>query len=111
MAAKLARVGDPTVLKAELRIAETQAKGRADRTGRVGRHAERRDSGPCGAHRPGGGERDGDSGRDAEGSAAAGRASGPVCARPAGPPARQPPRDRRTAKVRRLAPKQPRYVL
>ena len=27
----LARVGDPTVLKAELRVAETEAKGRPDR--------------------------------------------------------------------------------
>ena len=75
--ANLARVGDPTVLKAELRIARDAGQGRADRAGGLRRHEERRDCRSRGAHRSGGGERDGDGGRDAGGGAAAGRASGP----------------------------------
>ena len=80
----LARVGDPTVLKAELRIAETQA--RDVQIGQVGhhRHPQRRHSGARHAHRPGGGERDGDGGR--------GVGRGPAARRPPGPDGGRHPR-------------------
>ena len=53
----LARVGDPSRLKAELRIAETQAPRHPDRPAGHDRHPQRRHPGPGDPHRPGGAER------------------------------------------------------
>ena len=73
----LARVADPTRLKAELRIAETQAKRPDHRPARAGRHAQRHHRGQGHPHRPGGaaGHRHGRRGADRR--AAARRASRP----------------------------------
>ena len=73
----LARVADQSHLKAQLKIAETQAKDIMIGQSAVDRHAQRHHPGPGVAHRPGGAERHGHRGRGARGRAAEGRAARP----------------------------------
>ena len=85
----LAKVAEPTKLKAQLKIAETQAKDVADRPAGLDRHAQRHRRREGLAHRPGRAERHGHRRRRARGRAAQGRAARPLGrrhdrARPAG---------------------------
>ena len=67
----LVRVADPTRLKAELRIAETQARDLTIGQIAVGRHAQRLHPRQGDSHRPGGRERHGHGRRRARGRVAA----------------------------------------
>ena len=70
----LARVADPTKLKAQVKIAETQAKDIQNQPGRLDRYPQRRRGRPRGSRRSRGGAGDRDGGRRARRRAAERRA-------------------------------------